>query len=197
MSTRTVEIRANPFGRDLAAPGESGIKARFRSMYVNGSAGDTVNAPLVSSVRALGRAAATAVRPTWISAHRCRGSARYWAGHRPYRTRGMNRSAAWHLPLLETRLVISDLLADRVVLITGASGGIAAAAAKVFSRQGGAVVVVAARREDRPAACGRLAVPAFRSRTTFSNRSNCFIRRLVNVSIHNGSALNTPAIQAR
>ncbi|QYX78360.1 glucose 1-dehydrogenase [Streptomyces akebiae] len=47
--------------------------------------------------------------------------------------------------------MISDLLADKVVLITGASSGIGAAAAKVFSREG-AVVVLAARREDRLAA---------------------------------------------
>ncbi|CAL9599776.1 hypothetical protein SUDANB120_05416 [Streptomyces sp. enrichment culture] len=34
-----------------------------------------------------------------------------------------------------------------------------------------------------------------RSRTTFGNRSNCRIRSPVNVSTHNGSALNAPAIQ--
>ncbi|MFJ7150524.1 SDR family NAD(P)-dependent oxidoreductase [Streptomyces sp. NPDC100445] len=47
----------------------------------------------------------------------------------------------------------SDLLADKVILITGASSGIGAAAAKVFSQEG-AVVVLAARREDRLAALG-------------------------------------------
>lgn len=43
---------------------------------------------------------------------------------------------------------MSDLLHDRVVLITGASSGIGAAAARVFSQEG-ATVVLAARREDR------------------------------------------------
>ncbi|MFC8229822.1 glucose 1-dehydrogenase [Streptomyces sp. NPDC057287] len=43
---------------------------------------------------------------------------------------------------------MSDLLHDRVVLITGASSGIGAAAARVFSEEG-ATVVLAARREDR------------------------------------------------
>ncbi|MEV6259495.1 glucose 1-dehydrogenase [Streptomyces sp. NPDC051784] len=43
---------------------------------------------------------------------------------------------------------MSDLLHDRVVLITGASSGIGAAAARVFSDEG-ATVVLAARREDR------------------------------------------------
>ncbi|MCX3061926.1 glucose 1-dehydrogenase [Streptomyces beihaiensis] len=47
--------------------------------------------------------------------------------------------------------MISNLLANKVVLITGASSGIGAAAAKVFSREG-AVVVLAARRENRLAA---------------------------------------------
>ncbi|WP_053707746.1 glucose 1-dehydrogenase [Streptomyces sp. NRRL B-3648] len=42
----------------------------------------------------------------------------------------------------------SDLLAGKVVLITGASSGIGAAAAGVFCREG-AAVVLAARREDR------------------------------------------------
>jgi NAD(P)-dependent dehydrogenase (short-subunit alcohol dehydrogenase family) len=42
----------------------------------------------------------------------------------------------------------SDLLAGKVVLITGASSGIGAAAADVFCREG-AAVVLAARREDR------------------------------------------------
>jgi NAD(P)-dependent dehydrogenase (short-subunit alcohol dehydrogenase family) len=45
----------------------------------------------------------------------------------------------------------SDLLVNKVVLITGASSGIGAAAAKVFSQEG-AAVVLAARREDRLAA---------------------------------------------
>ncbi|NXY96232.1 glucose 1-dehydrogenase [Streptomyces sp. BR123] len=40
------------------------------------------------------------------------------------------------------------ILADRTVLITGASSGIGAAAARVFAREGAAVVVTA-RREDR------------------------------------------------
>lgn len=44
-----------------------------------------------------------------------------------------------------------ELLADKVVLITGASSGIGAAAAKVFSEEG-ATVVLTARREDRLAA---------------------------------------------
>ncbi|GEC08106.1 2,5-dichloro-2,5-cyclohexadiene-1,4-diol dehydrogenase [Streptomyces spinoverrucosus] len=42
----------------------------------------------------------------------------------------------------------SQLLLDKVVLITGASSGIGAAAARVFAREG-AIVVLAARRKDR------------------------------------------------
>ncbi|AYN38675.1 glucose 1-dehydrogenase [Streptomyces dangxiongensis] len=45
------------------------------------------------------------------------------------------------------------LLANKVILVTGASSGIGAAAAKVFSREG-AVVVLTARREDRLVALG-------------------------------------------
>ncbi|MET9432574.1 glucose 1-dehydrogenase [Streptomyces sp. NPDC006551] len=45
----------------------------------------------------------------------------------------------------------NDLLAGKVVLVTGASSGIGAASAKVFAREG-ATVVVTARREDRLAA---------------------------------------------
>ncbi|MFE4513131.1 SDR family NAD(P)-dependent oxidoreductase [Kitasatospora sp. NPDC056783] len=41
-----------------------------------------------------------------------------------------------------------NLMADKTVLITGASSGIGAAAARVFAREG-AAVVLAARREDR------------------------------------------------
>ncbi|WP_208117252.1 SDR family oxidoreductase [Streptomyces sp. NBC_00582] len=47
--------------------------------------------------------------------------------------------------------MITDLLGNKVVLITGASSGIGAAAARVFSDEGASVVLVA-RREDRLAA---------------------------------------------